>query len=1087
MGFSDARPASPRHPRHAFQDLRNPDDNPRVPRAVVARGTAAMSRNDLCACGSGKRFKHCHGRVDAGGNGGGVSPPRLEALNAHRAGSLGRAEALYREALAANPADTDTLHMLGVVQFERMRYREALELLWDAAERTGWSIDDVRHNVGLAVAKLMSTRANARQEALLAAFVAWQRARESTPPTTPRVSVVLPLFNHARVVAEAIASVGEQTYRDLELVVVDDGSTDDSAGVAAAALATLAIPTQLLRRGHEGAAAAANAGAAAASGEYLAFLGADDRFVAARIERLVAEIARGDPRWGFSRVVEFGDDGRDIDAGAAAMRPPNFLGIEPASFSLLGADVTRSSGNLFVQRALFLRLGGFREDAGHRGWDFAWRAAEAVEPVVVEAPLYRHRLHAGNRSRIGATPATGALDRTAKARLEDAFTHERTVANELSPQFPGNRELLLRAELRAGHGDRIPVPVLRAAAARWRAEGARASADTAAGKQGGAGRKTALVVLGVHRSGTSALARVLNLCGAYLPERVMPAKLDINPKGFWETEAVNDLDARLLHHLGGEWNRVDFELPREGPLVDEFLDDAEALLRSEYGDEPFILIKDPRVCVLAPLWQRALVRAGYRPAYVVPLRNPLEVAQSLESRGDMPVAQGLLLWLAYMVRVEAFVVAGGADFVHVRYTDLLRDWRGVVGTVARALDVPLDVARDPAGVDAFLEDSLRNHAADDAALDAHLAGESGAAIRGVYTRFLARADGDAAAVAAMPDIRIVDDTPARAATASFVLCIEQNPIREQALLLCESIRRFGGRHRDAEIIAYAPRPGLGVDVETQRALAGMGVAYVDAPLNVECRAYGSANRVAAAAHAERHARGEFIVVLDSDTVILEEPAMPVDADVAARPVDDKGSATRGEGDPFDAYWRALAELCGVPLERLPWIRTTLGHERVRASYNGGLVVARRASGVLGCWSDFFFRSARAGLKPYQGTGVEIVASVGAVGREASEFWGSNQAALALAMWRGDARVAHYPDRYNVPLHLIARDGEIDPRWSAAAPVHVHYHGLFAGRHHEIALDLLARLGVPVDRLDWLRSRLPLVPRALAGAGARAIA
>jgi hypothetical protein len=54
-------------------------------------------------------------------------------------------------------------------------------------------------------------------------------------------------------------------------------------------------------------------------------------------------------------------------------------------------------------------------------------------------------------------------------------------------------------------------------------------------------------------------------------------------------------------------------------------------------------------------------------------------------------------------------------------------------------------------------------------------------------------------------------------------------------------------------------------------------------------------------------------------------------------------------------------------------------------------------------------------------------------------------------------------------------------------VHVHYHGLFAGRHHEVALDLLARLGVPVDRLDWLRSRLPLVPRALAAAGERAIA
>jgi hypothetical protein len=1039
-----------------------------------------MSRNELCACGSGKRFKHCHGRAETGG----APPPRMEALAAHRAGALGRAEALYREALAANPGDIDTLHMLGVVQFERMRYREALELLWDAAERTGWSIDDIRHNVGLAVAKLMSTRANARQEALLAAFVAWQRARESTPPTAPRVSVVLPVHDHAGVVAGAIASVAAQTWRDLELVVVDDGSTDASAAVAAEALARLPMRTRLLRRAHEGAAAAANAGAAAAQGDYLAFLGADDRFVPTRIERLVAAIARPGPQWGFSRVVEFGDDGRDAGPDTLPPRPPSFLGIEPASFSLMAEDIARSSGNLFVERALFLRLGGFREGAGHRGWDFAVRAGEAVEPVFVDEPLYRHRLHEGNRLRAGANPALRTFDRTARARLEDALTHTRAVANELSPQFPGNRELLLRAELRAGHGDRIPAPVLRAAAAHWRSEAARATPGAGTAAAVAAGGKTALVVLGVHRSGTSALARVLNLCGAYLPERVMPAKLDINPKGFWETEAVNDLDARLLHHLGGEWNQVDFELPTQGPLVDDFLDDAEALLRSEYGDEPFILIKDPRVCVLAPLWHRALTRAGYRPAYVVPLRNPLEVAQSLESRGDMPVAQGLLLWLAYMQRVEAFVDAGGADFAHVRYTDLLRDWRGVVATVARALDVPLDTARAPAEVDAFLEDSLRNHAADAATLDAHLEGASGEAIRAMYARAVARADRDAMATA---DIRVVAEPPAREASATFVLCIEQNPIREQALLLCESIRRFGGRHRDAEIVAYAPRAGLGVDAETQRMLADLAVTYVDAPLNVLCRAYGSANRVAAAAHAERHARGDFVVVLDSDTVILDEPSMPVDADVAARPVDDKGSATRGTGDPFEAYWQALAALCGVPLERLPWIRTTLGHERVRASYNGGLVVARRASGVLGRWADFFFRSVRAGLKPYQGSGVEIVASMGAVGREASEFWGSNQAALALAMWGGDARVAHYSDRYNVPLHLIARDGEIDPRWSAAPPVHIHYHGLFAGRQHEIALDLLARLHVGADRRDWLRARLPLVPRALAGTGERAIA
>ena len=56
---------------------------------------------------------------------------------------------------------------------------------------------------------------------------------------------------------------------------------------------------------------------------------------------------------------------------------------------------------------------------------------------------------------------------------------------------------------------------------------------------------------------------------------------------------------------------------------------------------------------------------------------------------------------------------------------------------------------------------------------------------------------------------------------TFVLCIEQNAIRAQALLLCESLRQFGGRHRGAPILAVAPRAGLGVDRETRRRLEAL--------------------------------------------------------------------------------------------------------------------------------------------------------------------------------------------------------------------------------------------------------------------------
>jgi hypothetical protein len=308
-------------------------------------------------------------------------------------------------------------------------------------------------------------------------------------------------------------------------------------------------------------------------------------------------------------------------------------------------------------------------------------------------------------------------------------------------------------------------------------------------------------------------------------------------------------------------------------------------------------------------------------------------------------------------------------------------------------------------------------------------------------------------------------------TLAFVLCIEQNAIRDQSLLLCESIRRFGGRWSGAPILAVAPRPGLGIDAETRERLATLDVEYAEEPLNRAAPAYGSANRVFAAAWAEPRLSAEWIVVLDSDTVVLDELGLPGEADVGVRPVDTKGSATEGPGDAFEDYWSRLADLQGVSLSRLPFVRTTICDRRVRACYNGGLTVVRRDLGILAAWAELFERSLAAGLRPWRGQKPNVHASTGLVGEEASELWGSNQAAAALAIWSRTSRVVHYPDTYNVPLHLLGERPELSAR--ARRPVHVHYHWLFAEPHHEAALEALTGLDVAEDRRRWLAARLPL--------------
>ena len=631
----------------------------------------------------------------------------------------------------------------------------------------------------------------------------------------------------------------------------------------------------------------------------------------------------------------------------------------------------------------------------------------------------------------------------------------------------------------AARGALIPVSVLRSLAAEWHAKQSSTPVDGRAPQTSQRARKTALVVLGMHRSGTSAFSRLLNLCGAFLPEKVKPAKLGVNSKGFWEPEEVLEFNGRVLRQLGADWNRVEFSLPISGDFVEEFESDACALLAAEYGDQPTIVIKDPRMCVLAPLWHRALVAAGYRPIYVVPIRNPIEVAQSLHARGDMSVTEGLSLWLAYMKRVVEFT-ASNPDVVFVRFNEILDDWRRVVRRIADRLDVPLDAGDRAAEVDQFLEHSLRRQTASDEALDALPPGSSNEQIRALYRTCVARCDQDAGVVPASlrpagPAMAApVDRRASSPDTVSFVLCIENNAIRDQALLLCESVRRYGGRYSASPILAFAPRPGLGVDLGTRRTLEQMNVEYIDRPLNTTCLDYAPANRVFAGAYAEAHAATDFLIVLDSDTVWLDEPELPVEADVAVRPVDHKGSATGGPGDRFEAYWARLAEMCGTSLERLPLMRSTIGNERIRASYNAGLTVVRRQKGILTRCADLFSASIGVGMKPYRGAGMNIFASTGHVGPAGSEYWGSSQAVLTLAIWATTDRVVHYPDWYNVPLHLVAADSDIDPRWLVHPPVHLHYHWMFGRRHHEVAMELLTTLGLSSDRREWLNSRTPFI-------------
>ncbi|MDP3417941.1 sulfotransferase family protein [Falsiroseomonas sp.] len=222
--------------------------------------------------------------------------------------------------------------------------------------------------------------------------------------------------------------------------------------------------------------------------------------------------------------------------------------------------------------------------------------------------------------------------------------------------------------------------------------------------------RPAVLVLGMHRSGTSALTRVLALHGLALPERMVKPGQD-NPLGFWESQAVVDVNQRLLARLG---RRYDDPRPPQWALLpvearEPIIAEAAAALAEAFpGDTPFIL-KEPRICRLLPIWLPALERLGAAPRVLLPIRNPLEVAQSLLVRNRISTAQGLLLWLGHVLAAERDSRHLPRAVLH--YDDLLANWRGQLARLG------LPFRRETAlETDAFLSASLRHHEASTDAL-----------------------------------------------------------------------------------------------------------------------------------------------------------------------------------------------------------------------------------------------------------------------------------------------------------------------------------------------------------------------------------
>jgi hypothetical protein len=189
-------------------------------------------------------------------------------------------------------------------------------------------------------------------------------------------------------------------------------------------------------------------------------------------------------------------------------------------------------------------------------------------------------------------------------------------------------------------------------------------------------------VVGMHRSGTSAVAAALEALGldAGAPEYMMAADAG-NPAGYFELQEIGDLNDEILASVGGGWDcppqLVDgWEL--EPTMTPEFRR-AATIVGTRLAKNSW-LIKDPRITLLLPLWRRAVLD---RCVAVLIVRDPMEVAWSLALRNGMPILTGLALWSEYNRRA----LAGLSGLpVHVcSYDELVADPLSTMTAIGESL------------------------------------------------------------------------------------------------------------------------------------------------------------------------------------------------------------------------------------------------------------------------------------------------------------------------------------------------------------------------------------------------------------------
>ena len=198
-------------------------------------------------------------------------------------------------------------------------------------------------------------------------------------------------------------------------------------------------------------------------------------------------------------------------------------------------------------------------------------------------------------------------------------------------------------------------------------------------------QRIALVILGMHRSGTSAVAGCVQRAGVEFGPRLMPAT-DANERGYYEHIDIVNLHDRLLLALDRGWDSTTPWPSRwweDEARIGRFRAELLALLQRDFATAPLWSIKDPRLCRLLPWWRPLWSALKTEPVFLIVVRDPREVAVSLARREGISRDKSYFLWLQHLLEAEK--ETRGCKRCFLNFADFMDDWAAALSPLAMFL------------------------------------------------------------------------------------------------------------------------------------------------------------------------------------------------------------------------------------------------------------------------------------------------------------------------------------------------------------------------------------------------------------------